>query len=340
MTSTTQSSPRSGHETPPPVAEVQTIGVGIAVEEAPDVEDSAAFCSTEMQALPFVPRVQEEPMQNVVIDEATKKHGHSLRMVSGEPCPPRRGRDDSESGNDSSDRVRVVYRNATGAPGNEQGLPDSSNRGEERTQPNTNNNGGQRCFGNLTNTQCMLFIALLVIVVLVVVIAVVVTIVLLGGFNGGGGTGGTASEPPRGVMPSSPPTAIEISTPADPSRAPSPRPTQSSQNGGTLPPTPLGTTLPTMEPSTTQPTVFLGSQTLEMITARGSLLCGVRTELDGFSKLNGNTYEGFEADLVSRLGISSCLGECTLPSILSLAESHNNSLSNSAVPCYRSSCTW
>lgn len=39
--------------------------------------------------------------------------------------------------------------------------------------------------------------------------------------------------------------------------------------------------------------------TLEDIQARDVLLCGVTSGVQGLSMFNGDTYEGFEADLVS-----------------------------------------
>lgn len=149
------------------------------------------------------------------------------------------------------------------------------------------NGNNARFFGKLTLTQWTLVITILLVVGLVVGLGTGLIVVLVRGGEKAGGD--AAISDPSDDMPLSPPAVDMPST--SPEIAPSPLQNLEASSS-TLSPS----LAPTLK---SQPTVFLGSETLEIIFARGYLKCGVTPGLDGFSTLNGDTYEGFEADLVS-----------------------------------------
>lgn len=290
----------------PPTVVADPVGFAVGTPAIPDADEDFP---SEIQA-PSAPTSRH----SYGSDLSRKKQGHPLQLVTGELAPdaPRPGRYGERPEQGFGEQTGATPVNAPSSEARNE-LPLEKNQSPTETPPSSSNENSGGFFGKLTRTQWALVGAGVLIVVLIIVIVVVA---VNGNSSGGGDGTPTAVPAPSGspvLAPSGdlsknsnapqPAPSVVPSTgtvpPTNPTQAPNPRMPAETPDPTPRPiPSPT-TEPPTLSPDTNQPTMFVGSQTIEGMMTRGVLLCGVTPGISGFSVLNGDTYEGFEADLVS-----------------------------------------
>lgn len=206
------------------------------------------------------------PLHAYGLDLSTKeRNDDSVRLVAAEPVPPIRW-----EGPEKFTVGQTTSPKNTQQEGGQREL-----RLEKRNQSSADNPADDR-----NSRICMPSIKLaavdvceLIVIVVIIVLGVVIGVLFIGNSDGGGGGSPDSISLPSG----------------SPALAPSGNPPELSY---TRRPAPDDLSSPPESPT-------VASQTLEVVVARGVLLCGVLPGLDGFSVLNEDTYVGFEADLVS-----------------------------------------
>ena len=158
-----------------------------------------------------------------------------------------------------------------------------------------------------------IYICGLVVVVLALVAAIVAVVVVVIVFLGTGTDNGPSSVQAASPMTSIPVTSQPTFPPvlpqtASPTPGSTPQPTP--QTATPAPQTATAMPQPTPEPTPTPqspPTTAPVDGTLNTIETRGTLRCAIPQQQQGFSVFTGQSYQGFEVDLVRRHDLLPCV---------------------------------